>query len=121
VRRAAAAVLLLTALAPVQPAGGSGGPRTTSVGVGEREWRIALYRSHVPTGRLRLNVRNFGEDGHDLAIRTRSGRLLAALPELRSGATATLSVRLRRPGRYTVFCSLPKHEAKGMKALLLAE
>jgi hypothetical protein len=88
------------------------------VGVGEREWRISLYRSHVSTGRVRLNVRNFGEDGHDLAVRSRSGRVLAVLPEIRPDRTGTLTVRLRKPGRYTVFCSLEGHEARGMHAVL---
>jgi hypothetical protein len=90
----------------------------TAVGVGEREWRISLYRSEVPTGRVKLNVRNFGEDGHDLAIRTASGRVLGAIGEVRPGRSATLSVRLRKPGRYRVFCSLEGHEAKGMRAVL---
>ena len=90
----------------------------TAVGVGEREWRIALYRSRVPTGRVTFNVRNFGEDGHDLAVRSASGRVLGALGEISPGDTARLSVRLRKPGRYRIFCSLAGHEAKGMRALL---
>lgn len=89
--------------------------------MGEREWRIALYRSHVPVGRVRFNVRNVGEDGHDLAVRNRRGRLLGAVPEIEPGATGRLTVRLRRPGRYTVFCSLEGHEARGMRAILRAE
>jgi hypothetical protein len=90
----------------------------TAVGVGEREWRISPYRSEVPTGRVKLNVRNFGEDGHDLAIRTRSGRVLSGIDEVRPGRSATLSVRLPKPGRYRLFCSLEGHEAKGMHAVL---
>jgi hypothetical protein len=90
----------------------------TAVGVGEREWRISLYRAKVPTGRVKLNVRNFGEDGHDLAIRTFAGRVLGSIPELRPGRSGTLTVRLREPGRYRVFCSLEGHEAKGMHAVL---
>jgi hypothetical protein len=90
----------------------------TPVGVGEREWRIALYRSKVPTGRVKFNVRNFGEDAHDLAVRTADGRVLGLLPELKPGRTGTLTVRLRKPGRYRVFCSLEGHEAKGMRAVL---
>ena len=72
-------------------------------------------------GRVRFNVRNFGEDGHDLAVRNRRGRLLGAVPEIEPGATGRLTVRLRRPGRYTVFCSLEGHEARGMRAMLRAE
>jgi hypothetical protein len=114
VRRAALAAACLAAFAAA-PAGAS---RPTPVGVGEREWRVSLYRSHVHTGRLRLNVRNFGEDRHDLAVRTRSGRVLATLHELRPGQTGTLAVRLRTRGRYVVFCSLAGHEARGMHAVL---
>jgi len=90
----------------------------TAVGVGEREWRISLYRSEVPTGRVKLDVRNFGEDGHDLAVRTVSGRVLGAIAELRPGRSDTLTLRLREPGRYRLFCSLEGHEAKGMHAVL---
>jgi hypothetical protein len=100
---------------------GAASARPTAVGVGEREWRISLYRSRVPLGRVRLNVRNFGEDGHDLAVRTRSGRVLGALGEIRPGETDSLTVRLRRPGRYIVFCSLEGHEALGMRAVLRAK
>jgi plastocyanin len=108
----AGAALALALTASGKPA------RPTAVGVGEREWRIALYRSRVPAGRVRFNVHNFGEDGHDLAVRTRSGRLLGAAPEIRPGGTASLTLRLRRPGRYRVFCSLADHEARGMRATL---
>jgi hypothetical protein len=121
VRRVALGVALLAGLG--LPAGAASTveraiQRPTAVGVGEREWRIALYRSRVPTGRVRLNIHNFGEDGHDLAVRTRTGTVLGAVPEIRPGATATLTLRLRRPGRYRVFCSLSDHEARGMHALL---
>ena len=92
----------------------------TPVGVAEREWRVALYRSRVPVGVVRLNTRNFGEDGHDLSVRTRAGNVLGTLPELRPGETGTLRVRLRNAGRYVVFCSLADHEARGMHAGLRA-
>ncbi len=119
-RRALAFALVLTALAPSAAASGSPA-RPTAVGVGEREWRIALYRSHVPVGRVRFNVHNFGEDGHDLAVRNRRGKLLGAMPELEPAGNSRLTVRLRRPGRFTVFCSLEGHEALGMRAVLRAK
>jgi hypothetical protein len=115
VRRALALTSLAAAALAANAAAAS---RPTAVGVGEREWRVSLYRSHVPTGRVRLNARNFGEDRHDLAVRTRSGKVLATLRELRPGQTGTLAVRLRKPGRYVVFCSLAGHEARGMRAVL---
>jgi hypothetical protein len=116
VTRAALAAALAACLLASAPALG-GRPPPTAVGVGEREWRISLYRGKVPAGRVHFNVRNFGEDGHDLAVRT-AGRVLGAIGEVRPGRSATLSVRLRTPGRYRVFCSLEGHEARGMHALL---
>ena len=32
----------------------------TSVGIGEKEYAIAIYRPRVRPGRLKLNVRNLG-------------------------------------------------------------
>jgi hypothetical protein len=117
VRRCLLCAALAAALVASAPAPAAA-PRPTAVGVGEREWRISLYRSKVPTGRVVFNVRNFGEDGHDLAVRNGSGRVLGAIGEVRPGQSASLSVRLRKPGRYRVFCSLEGHEALGMHALL---
>jgi hypothetical protein len=94
--------------------------RPTAVGVGEREWRVALYRPSVPVGLVRFNVRNFGEDRHDLAVRNRRGRPRGRMPEIRPGTTGSLTVRLRRPGRFVVFCSLTNHEELGMRAVLRA-
>jgi hypothetical protein len=92
--------------------------RPTAVGVGEREWRIALYRPWVPAGLVKFNVRNFGEDGHDFVVRNRRGVVRARLPEIEPGATASVTARLMRRGRYTVYCSLPGHLELGMRAVL---
>ena len=122
-RGAAALFLALLACLPAAPATGTAGrsaARPTAVGVGEREWRVSLYRSRVPVGRVRFNVRNFGEDGHDLAVRNRYGHLRGSLPEIEPQATGSLVVRLRRPGRFVVFCSLIGHEELGMRAVLRA-
>lgn len=112
------AALLVVALAVVAAPASGAKQASTAVGVGEREFRISLYRPTVPAGAVRFNVRNFGEDAHDLAVRDRRGRVLAASPEIRAGRTATVRVRLRRAGRYTVFCTLLDHEARGMRATL---
>jgi hypothetical protein len=106
---AAGVVLVAPAAAPARP---------TAVGVGEREWRIALYRPWVPAGLVKFNVRNFGEDGHDFVVRNRRGVVRARLPEIRAGETASVTARLRRPGRFTVYCSLPGHLELGMRAVL---
>jgi plastocyanin len=114
-------VLLLTLLGLLAAApalAGASASRGTAVGVGEREWRVSLYRTKVPPGVVRLNAHNYGEDAHDLAVRNSAGRVLGHLSEIRPDRTDTLRVRLRRPGRYVVFCTLEGHETKGMRARL---
>jgi plastocyanin len=120
VSRLALLLCLAAALAAPAVAAGAAGPRGTAVGVGEREWRISPYRSRVPAGVVRFNARNLGEDGHDLAVRGRGGRVLGAVPEIRPGANRTLRLRLR-PGRYTLFCTLAGHEARGMRARIVVK
>jgi plastocyanin len=90
--------------------------RTTAVGVGLREYRIALYRSRVLPGRVRLNMENLGEDGHDLRVIGPTGTrtIRGSSPELEPGMRRTLTVTLRRRGVYTLVCTLADHEARGM-------
>ena len=108
----------LVSVAVVLAAPAVAAARPTAVGVGEREWRIALYRPWVPTGLVKFNVKNFGEDGHDFVVRNARGVTRARLPEIEPGATASVTARLLRRGRYTVYCSLPEHVALGMRAVL---
>ena len=89
---------------------------TTAVGVGEREYRIFPYRTHVRPGRVRFNITNLGEDAHNLEVRGPHGYRSAVTPDVRSGGTYTLVARLRRPGVYTLICTKPGHAALGMKA-----
>jgi plastocyanin len=91
-------------------------PPDTAVGVAEREFRIGVYRPSVPAGAVRLNVTNFGEDAHDLAVMAPGGRLLALSPEIGSGRRHRLSVRLTRPGVYRLLCTKLDHAARGMRA-----
>ena len=77
-RRALAAVVLATGLlaAWLLTAAGAGAhkPRSTAVGVSEREFRVSVYRASVPAGTVRFNLSNEGEDVHDLVVRTARGR-----------------------------------------------
>jgi plastocyanin len=91
----------------------------TSVGVGEREFAIAIYRPRVRPGKLKLNVRNLGEDVHDLVVK-RGGKRVGGLTTIvKPGATATLRLTLRQTGRYTLICTVADHEQRGMKATLV--
>jgi hypothetical protein len=89
----------------------------TAVGVAAREFRLAAYRTSVPRGPVRFNLINYGEDGHDLVVRTRGGREVARLPEVRAGQRATLSARLA-PGTYRLVCDITDHERRGMRTTI---
>ena len=100
-------------------AGPSGGlPPATPVGMSAREFSFGVYRTRVPAGRVRLNIRNFGEDPHDVQVRGPGGYRSAVSPEIEPGDTLRFTVRLRRPGRYLLICLQPGHAAQGMKAHL---
>jgi len=84
------------------------------------EFRLNASRARVPAGPLHLQLRNIGEDDHDLVIRSRrDGRRVAASPEVHPGRGAEVRVRLR-PGRYLLFCSVADHEERGMRVELRA-
>ncbi|HMJ33558.1 MAG TPA: hypothetical protein VK501_06550 [Baekduia sp.] len=89
----------------------------TAIGIGEREFSIAVYRPRVRAGHLKLNVRNLGEDAHDLVVR-RGGRTFATLAPVKPGATGVLRLTLRTRGRYQLVCTVADHAARGMHATL---
>jgi plastocyanin len=90
----------------------------TAIGVGEREFAIAVYRSKVHRGKVKLNVRNLGEDVHDLVV-TRKGKRIGALATIvKPGGTATLRLNLKQTGTYRLVCTVADHEARGMRATL---
>ncbi len=90
---------------------------TTAVGVGAREYRFAEYRASVPRGVVRFDLTNYGEDGHDLVVETRGGRVLARTGKVKAGRRAVLQLRLAA-GTYRLVCDLADHEARGMHTTL---
>ena len=89
--------------------------------MGLREYRVALYRSRVRPGRVRLNLENLGEDGHDVRVIGPSGAasaVRATSPEVKPGEQYTLRVTLRRRGLYRIVCTIGDHAARGMVARL---
>jgi glucose/arabinose dehydrogenase len=110
-RRLARASLLLLCLTPAIAAGGSAS--ATPVQVTAKDFRFVLSRKQVPPGPVRFTVRNDGFELHDLAVAGAKTRLLA------HGKQATLEVRLPKPGRYRLFCTVPGHARLGMQATLV--
>jgi plastocyanin len=90
----------------------------TSIGIGAREFSLAVYRPRVKPGKVKFNVRNLGEDVHDFVVR-RAGRRVGGLQTvIKPGASATLRLTLTRPGTYQLVCTIADHQARGMHARL---
>jgi plastocyanin len=84
-------------------------------------FRFVLSRPTVPAGKVIIEFVNHGQDEHNLnAVEPTEGSVEGSLPNTAPNAHLSLTVNLR-PGSYTLFCSLPGHEAKGMKATLVVE
>ncbi len=73
-------------------------PTATTIGIGEREFAIAVYRPRVHPGALKFTIRNLGEDVHDLVIRRKGKRVGGLTTAVKPGQTATLRLTLRRIG-----------------------
>jgi plastocyanin len=88
------------------------------VQVTAKEYSFTLSRSEVPAGKVIVEFVNGGEDPHNLhLLEAAEGSEAGAFPTSSPGIHLDLELTLR-PGSYTLFCSLPGHEAKGMKATL---
>jgi hypothetical protein len=82
------------------------------------EYSLVLSRLSVRRGPALIQFVNRGEDPHDLRLR-RIGSVAhtVSVPEVRPGGLVELDIRLRT-GRYRLWCSLPGHRERGMRALL---
>jgi len=104
------ALALLLASASLAPA---------RVQVGADEFSLWLSRSRLHAGPAIVQLVNYGEDEHDLALRrqaagARTYRLRPTLPR----HVREQELRLA-PGRYALWCTLADHRARGMRATLV--
>ena len=105
------------------PGGSPTGPATEyhAVSVAAREYSLTLSRAVLTPGLQTIQLNNRGEDPHDLVISLEDFHdPLADFPETPSEDNHTEQVPLPA-GRYRLWCSLPGHEALGMKATLRVE
>lgn len=99
----------------------SGTPLPSFVSVAAREFSLTLSRPLVGKGDVRVELRNNGEDPHNLVVSPEGTHTpLASFSTLDSGTYERRSLALDA-GRYQLWCSLEGHEAKGMKVTLRVE
>ncbi len=85
-------------------------PATTTVPVSEAEFKIVLGSTNLKAGEITFQVKNDGKIPHNLSIKETGDKT----KEIPAGGTAELKVTLK-PGKYVLYCSIPGHEAAGMK------
>ncbi len=113
--RLALAALVIAVAAPVVPAGAA---RQSQVQVVEKEYSLTLSRLRVSSGKVVVQLVNFGMDDHDLVVQgAAKGSKPVTFAMLAPGKLETKTLQLA-PGRYTLFCSIPGHRALGMVASL---
>jgi len=84
------------------------------------EYSFALSRTSVPAGKVIFEFVNHGQDEHNLNVAPAEGPLAGSFANTPASGVRDQELELR-PGTYTLFCSLPEHEKKGMKATLVVE
>jgi uncharacterized cupredoxin-like copper-binding protein len=85
-------------------------PAATKVPVSETEFKITLASTNLKAGEITFEAKNDGKIPHDLAIKQTSDKTKLIQP----GGTAELKVTLK-PGTYELYCTVPGHEAAGMR------
>ncbi len=87
----------------------------TTIRVTEREYSIALSAKTAAAGPAVFTIKNTGHTAHELEISGPGVKKKTAM--IKPGTSATIAVTLRS-GSYSLWCPLPGHAARGMKAAL---
>ena len=93
-------------------------PPPARVQVVAQEFRFALSRQTIRAGHAIIELRNAGEDAHDLLLQRVGGRKIWSWPVTQSGRVTDREVVLP-PGTYRLWCSVANHRALGMRATLV--
>jgi plastocyanin len=94
-------------------------PEVGHLGVKAVEYSYTLSRPEVVAGEVIVELNNQGEDPHNLVLEHEgTGDPELEIPSTPSVSQASAQFTLS-PGTYRLYCSLYKHEAKGMQATLV--
>jgi len=116
IRATAALIVLGAAVSPAAAAAPVASPARAQVSASE--FRLTLSRLSIHRGPALIELVNYGEDDHDLALRRVGGTRTYRIVPVHPGRTGELDTRLRA-GRYAVWCTLADHRVRGMHATLL--
>jgi plastocyanin len=107
--------------APATPPSEESESEVGHLGVKAVEYSYTLSRPEVNAGEVIVELNNQGEDPHNLVLEHEG----TADPELEIPSTPSVTQASAHftlsPGTYRLYCSLYKHEAKGMQATLIVK
>jgi hypothetical protein len=92
-------------------------PPPARVQVVAQEFRFSLSRTVIKHGRAILELRNIGQDAHDLRLRRVGGTRVYVWPVAQPGQTIDKELELL-PGTYRLTCGVANHAQLGMVATL---
>ena len=92
-------------------------PPPARVQVVAQEFRYALSRRVIKAGWAVIELRNMGEDAHDLRLQRVGGKRVYVWPLVQAGETVDREYKLL-PGRYRISCGVADHASLGMTATL---
>jgi hypothetical protein len=108
------AAILAVVVVPVATASA---PQPARVQISADEFSLALSRSSIRKGPAIIELVNYGEDDHDLALRRIGGKRVYRIGLVHPGTAGVLEKRLPA-GRYRLWCTLADHRSLGMRATL---
>lgn len=126
------ALILLAVAAAVAGCGGSGGSSAASsassavssaagshivqINVAPSGFRYVKSSATVQSGPVVIRSMNPQSVGHDISLKGNGVDLHGKV--VSNGDTSTIVIANLKPGTYTYYCSVPGHEAAGMKGTL---
>jgi len=92
-------------------------PPPARVQVVAQEFRFSLSRTAIKHGSAVIELRNLGQDAHDLRLRRVGGTRVYVWPVAQPGQTIDKELKLL-PGTYRLTCGVANHARLGMVATL---
>jgi plastocyanin len=95
-------------------------PPPARVQVVAQEFRYSMSRRTIKAGAAIVQLRNMGQDAHDLRMKRVGGTRVYSWPEVQPGDVFDRALKLL-PGRYVLWCGVANHRALGMTVTLVVE